>query len=175
MPNAKTVYVIATDSDIRAGLERVSRTLRVKYVHRGLFKSSSIAEYADYREIPELGANVALDTTRQNYYLVMDIDLKSAFRVVPQRRGGMLYAVDEVSNPTAMIVSFGGVYDADWLVVSQIMATSDWRSHELFRLFRSASLKGFGRLSRYYVGPDAQERLRVGMRFCHSVGQEVWL
>lgn len=175
MINARDDYLIATQEDLRAGLERVEGALSLKYIKSGLFPDSTAVVFSSHREISELYGSVETETTKQTHYLVARVDEQVTARRIPQRRGGELYGIDLISNPDAIMVAFGGVYDAEWLVVSQLMSSYDARSHRLYREFRHLMTKGFIRMKRYLVGPQGNRLLQSGVRFCHSVGREVWL
>jgi len=100
--------------------------------------------------------------------MILDADLRVSVMEVPQRRGGVLYAIDEVGNPSAAILQLGGVFGDDCLIVTTLMGTSDDGSREMARMVARELVRGFVKLSVYYVGPEAIEFLRAGRRLTHS-------
>jgi hypothetical protein len=173
MIKPRATYLYATRADMEPGLNAVEGQKALQYVRRGLFESPQVQVVSSALEIPDLGFARVGDLILANRYLVLDASLEVKIREVPQRRGGVRYAIDEVANPTGMIFVPGGLYEGRedrYLIVGEVVATGDPRSHELYRLFVPLLVKGFTKIKSYYVGPEALRLLREGVRLTHSAG-----
>jgi hypothetical protein len=177
MIKPRATYLYATRADMEPGLASVEAQRSLQYVLTGLFESPQVQVVQSGLEIPGLGSARAGTLNPERYYLVLDAALKVRIREVPQRRGGVRYAIDEVANPTGMIFVPGGLYEGNedrCLTVGQVMATSDPRSHELYRLFVPLLVKGFKKIKSYYVGPGAQRLFQEGVRLRHGTYDLRW-
>jgi hypothetical protein len=173
----RSSYLYATRTDMEPGLQAVEAQQALQYVRRGLFEAPQAQMVSSALEIPDLGFARMGDLILANHYLVLDAALEVKIREVPQRRGGVRYAIDEVANPTAMIFVPGGLYEGNegrCLVVGEVVATGDPRSHELYRLFVPLLVKGFKKIKSYYVGPEAQRLFQEGVRLRHGTYDLRW-
>src|SRR5687768_5263610 len=90
----------ATTSDLSALLKAVRIRRDVKFVRAGLLDSPEQACSDEPDEVRPFGL-----------YLVIDRDRDVAIRPVPQRKGGVKYAVDESQNPEGASLHPGGLLD----------------------------------------------------------------
>jgi hypothetical protein len=164
----RSVHVYAGPQDLREGTARAEERLRLKYVDTGLFAAPTYREFETALAIPNLGYCPAGRRAMENAFMILDAQATIGVREVPQRRGGVLYAVDEVANPSAAIFYPGGLSGENCLVVSEFMGTSDPRSLALYRVYIRELLRGFFRIKQYYVGPEAKSLLERGFRLTHE-------
>jgi hypothetical protein len=164
----RSTYFFATRADLEPGLLAAEHQRPLQYVLRGLFPTPAVAPVTTALEIPDLGRSPTGDWISPDY-LVLDADNKLEIRSVPQRRGGILYAVDEVANPCAVILRPGGLYGSECLIAGSIEAVGDLHSLELYRVFRRTVVKGFKRIQEFFVGPEAARLRDAGMRLTQRV------
>jgi hypothetical protein len=173
----KTFHFFATRADMEPGLEAVEAQRPLQYVLRGLFEARQHEVVYSAVAIPDLGFGRVGNPIVENRYLVLDSGLEIKVREVPQRRGGVRYAIDEVANPTAMIFVPGALCEGKegrCLTVGEVIATSDPRSHELYRHFVPQLVQGFKKIKSYYVGPEAQRLFQEGVRLRHGTYDLRW-
>lgn len=168
MGRPKTTHFYATRADLEPGIRAMESIRSLKYVERGLFPDATPRTLGSALSIPNLGLSNTGDLNLNPFYLVLDSELPIEIRTVPQRRGGVMYAIDEVSNPTAMILAPGGLHEENCIIVGQAMASSDNRSQQVYRRLVSCLVRGFMKVDVYYVGPEALRLWREGARLTHS-------
>lgn len=154
----------AFSTDLLPVLEQVERKHRITYVSAGLFTSSSSARV-------ELGAALltALDRDTEVRYLVTPATVEVQVRPVPQLSGGILYAVDELANPSSITLRLGGMAGTSVLLPGVVSTVAEeGEPVVLHRAFVSAIGKYFKRVQSYWVGPAALNMLAQGVRLTHS-------
>jgi hypothetical protein len=100
----------------------------------------------------------------------MPVSIPINVRSVPQRTGGVRYAIDQMENPDSITFSHGGFYSPDVLISGRVATISVTPTgKKLQSAFSNAIAKEFTRVNAFYVGPDAYERLRQGCRLTFNV------
>ena len=91
------------------------------------------------RNSADLGRVPHGDPNQSAGYLVADRRVPIAARAVPQRRGGVKYAIDQVANPKSIVFWPGGVFGENCLIAGEVGTVSDDPSSlELFQSFAKA-------------------------------------
>jgi hypothetical protein len=119
-------------------------------------------------EIPNLGLARYGEQIQEDRYLVVDAATKVEARPVPQRRGGVLYAVDHIANPSAIWFRPGGLFQEHCLIGGEILGVGNAESLALYRPFSRAVMAGFEKIKRFYAGPEASRLLHSGARLTLS-------
>jgi hypothetical protein len=140
------------------------------YALTGLFTSDRPLVYDGSSELPSLGTARHGETVLEDAFMVVRRDAPIAVRTVPQRAGGMRYAVDPLANPDSVVIKPGGHFGEDVLIAGQMggggeTPTALW----LGGLFRAAIRHHFRRFKSYWVGPEAEQQWKAGVRLTHSV------
>lgn len=153
----------ASDVDLLPVLEKVERKHSIKYFAAGLFASSTPAQV-------ELGAVLTAGAHHKDVgYLVTPATFEVQARSVPQRKGGTLYAIDAVENPSSITLRPGGMVGKTVLLPGVVCTVSQEEvSVVLYRAFVSAIGKHFQRVQSYWVGPAALKLLGQGVRLTVS-------
>jgi hypothetical protein len=98
-------------------------------------------------------------------YLVTAAGEPVTVREVPQRNGGLAYAVDQLANPRSVVLMPGGLYPPNARLYGRVGTASDAEfAVQLCRSFAAAIAKSFHRVGAYWVGPRAEELWRSGQR-----------
>jgi hypothetical protein len=160
----------ATADDILPVLERVESRRSLRYALTGLFPTQSIESVTQGVAIPSLRSPAsrpnAIDSPT---YLVTSVDLIPCVRPIPQTTGGLLYAVDQLTNPDSISISFGGFWSPIVLLSGRIGTASDSsESTKLHRAFANAIAAHFSKIKAYWVGPEAERHLRGGCRLTNG-------
>lgn len=96
-------------------------------------------------------------------YLVADIGRPVRARKVMQRNGNVKYAIDQLDNPHAIVVSCGGFVENRRLTASHIGTSSDEKnSIELYGRLAGEVRQKFQKIKSYYVSSKACELLDSG-------------
>lgn len=150
----KQLSLFATQGDLLAVLQEASSVNPLDFAVMGLFDEAEPILLDDPGALKPLTA-----------YLAFGRGLSVAVRPVPQRRGGMKYAVDPMENPWAVVLRCGGRVDTERLVSGDVStATRDEQAEALYQLFSKAIRSRFEKIKSYYVGPEAAELLDSGVR-----------
>jgi hypothetical protein len=124
--------------------------------------------YNSILELPNLsmtkfGSWISLD----NRFMLVPKNSDIKVREIPQKKGGIKYAIDPMHNPINIELSTGGIYILieNVLVAGRIGITSDCTfSNDIFNSLSKKIKKEFEKIGTFYVGKDAEEKLHQGWR-----------
>jgi hypothetical protein len=153
--------------DIEQILKNIETTIEVHYYKTGLMDSKNIPNYSSIFDTPKIGVALSGDWNKIDNYLVMKKETLLNIETVPQRAGGIKFAVDQLNNQNSVTLKLGGIYnDAENVIVAGRVATiSDYEdSNELYKLFSTKIKKEFKKIGTFYVGKKAEEKLKMGWR-----------
>lgn len=154
----KQLPLFATQSDFSALMQEVCSVRHLEFAVMGLFDQEEPSVLTDPEELQPFMA-----------YLAFDKGLGVTARPVPQRNGGMKYAVDPMENPQAIVLHCCGQLDAERLIAGDVsMATNDAQAGTLYALFSKIIRRRFEKIKSYYVGPEAARLLDQGLRLTPS-------
>jgi ribosomal protein S4 len=170
MSKSRSIHFFATKHDIESVLMAIESKLQLQYVRTALANSPSMFAVQSYKLIPDLGVAVRGDQVHEASYIVLNADEQVTIREVPQRRGGVMYAIDQQANPTSIAFRPGGVYQHSAVIAGQAgTCTDDPTSHELANLFAREIRRQFKRIKSFFVGPEAERLLDAGYRLTIGV------
>jgi hypothetical protein len=156
----------ATAEDLLVVFDRVEARRRLAYTLTGLFAKPELSTAASGGAIPTLHSPAPHAGAIAGYqYLVTAAAEPVVVREVPQRRGGLRYAVDQLANPRSVVVMPGGLYPPDVRLYGRVGTASDTEfSVRLYRAFAAAIGESFRRVGAYYVGREGEGLWRGGQR-----------
>jgi hypothetical protein len=171
MSNNSTVCnIFATAEDLVNVLHDVESEWSLKYVQVGLFERAEQTVFGSFSSLPDLGIALAGDSNFEPTFLVLPSEVPLRVRAVPQRRGGVKYAVDQLENPGTIIIRPGGRYGESVVIAGMVGSVHDDRETEnLLNDFSQALKKHFTRVKSYLVGPGARKLLDSGARLTKNV------
>jgi hypothetical protein len=165
----KGTYFFATKQDIETVVRNVESNLSLKYIQSGLFDTEEIQPFSSLLMEPGLGHAIAGDNNHCKRYLVTLQNIEIQIRTVPQRRGGVKYAIDSVLNPISITMAPGGVFREGILVEGSIRTISkDVDALKIYKTFEKHIKSNFKRIQEYYVGLEAHIYLKNGWRLTQS-------
>lgn len=151
--------------DIEPIIRNIQSTIDLHYYKMGLMNSQDIPTYSSLLNTPNIGQTLSGDWNRIDDYLVMKKDAILSVRNVPQKAGGVRFAVDQLENPSSITIKIGGIYSEGILVAGRAAtASDDETSNELFKLFSTRIKKDFKKIGAFYVSKQAKEKLELGWR-----------
>jgi len=155
----------ATKADLESLLRKVETEQRLQYVLTGLFDSPITVPMLSLLNAPTVGFVGAGDPNQSPTYLVADRGMLISARPVPQRSGGVKYAVDQGVNPQTIALQPGGLFGETCLIAGQVGTVSgDAHSADLFRSFSKEIRRQFTMVKSFYIGKEAVELLDKGFR-----------
>lgn len=155
----------ATKADMESLLRKIELQRPLQFFETGLFDSPRTKQIHSLIGIPNLGLLPVGDHNQGPCYLVASQESSIDVRPVPQRRGGIKYAVDQEQNPKTIALRPSGTFGESCLIDGQVGTISDDPSSlELFLLFRKEMRVQFTKVNEFYVGAEAMELLDKGWR-----------
>jgi hypothetical protein len=164
---SKQIMFFAVFEDIEEILRDIERSIQITYYLTGLLDEISIPAYNSAFDIPNVGIVYAGDWNHIHNFLVTKSSTLLNVRNIPQRMGGMKYAVDQLANSESITVKFGGLYklQENVIVAGRIGTISNnTDSNEIFKLFSTKIKKDFKKIGAFYVGKNAEQKLKSGWR-----------
>jgi hypothetical protein len=121
-------------------------------------------------DLRSLGVARTGDANHETKYLIADREIRIEVEDVPQRRGGVKYAIDQQANPKTIVITPGGLFGEGCLIAGQIgTASDDTDSIALYELFHREFKSRFKKVKSYLVGAEARALLDKGWRLTSSI------
>lgn len=157
--------LFATKADLESLLRTLESKRQLQFVATGLLDSPRVEPMESVLAVRDLGRMDVGDANQSACYLVASREIFIEVRPVPQQRGGVKYAVDQLANPTTIAFRPGGSFGERCLIAGQVGTASDNpSSHELFQVFSKEVRHQFAKVKSFYVGKEAGELLDKGWR-----------
>lgn len=155
----------ATRQDMLPALLRFESETKLQYVVRGMFSSPTPTGFDSASDIPDFGVAQHGDYLSEFDCLVTEAGVEIQVEEVPQRKGGVLYDIGLMANPTAFGFQPGGQFEDKTIIQGSVgTATGDPTSLALCKRFWRALSREFTKVQDYYVGPEAFRLLEEGWR-----------
>jgi hypothetical protein len=157
------VHIFATRSDLEPGLDHFEKENPVRYALTGLLHGPIFEQYESLLEWPGLGINTTGDHISGPTFLVVPRGIEIKAEPIPQRSGGVRYALNQKLNPQSIAFSPGGLFGDRVLVCGHIGTV--WKTAQnLYKDFSREFTKRFSKIGSYYVGPEAERLMDQGHR-----------
>lgn len=162
---AKQTFFFAEWADIEPLIKDAESKMDIHYYLTGSFDNPEIQHYMSFEETPSPGRVSHGDWNHHDDYLIMPRDTEVAIREVPQRKGGIRYLVDQLANSKSVALKIGGIFQEGILVGGRLATGSvNEFSLDFYKLLSTMLKKKFTRIGTFYVGKNAESRLREGWR-----------
>lgn len=168
--NRNQQYFFATKTDLSSLLQVIESERHLQFVETGLFDSPGVEPIHSLLNVPSLGRLSVGDHNQGPCYLIFNQGLPINVRAVPQRRGGIKYAVDQQGNQKTISFRPSGTFGENCLIDGQVgTISSDPCSLELFRSVCKEIKRQYMKINEFYVGKEARELLDKGWRLTANV------
>lgn len=169
----RAIYFFATKEDLESVFAAVEAKRPLKYVRAGMSDQPTRPELTSGTEIPNLGFAPSGFQMLEPFWLITDRDTTIDVEVVPQRRGGVRYCVDNRRQPEAVLMWTGGIYQDSCVINGEIRTGAiNPGSMALLNLFVREIRRRFSRIKAFYVGPEAERLLDAGYRLTQDYRYE---
>jgi hypothetical protein len=163
-------HFFATASDLHSGLLRFEQQVSVLYVLTGLHDCRSPEVRVSGGAIPNLGQAPSGHAISEPSFLVLRRTTTLVVREVPQRHGGVKFAIDQLANPDSTVFWPGGLFAADVLISGRIATTGTTdAARQLQQLMVRTVTKGFRKVGTFWLGPEAAKMWESGARLTMAV------
>jgi len=167
---SKLISFFATRDDLLCLLGEVELKWRIHYTEAGMFETPEIIVYCSSPHIPQLGITHWGTTITGLFYLIADAATSFKVRPVPQRRGGIRYAMDQKENPDTVTFFPGGRYDNETVIAGNFSTcTNSQVSADLMQAIARLVRKKWTKIKSYSVGPEAMAILESGGRLTADI------
>jgi hypothetical protein len=174
MSKSNSLHFFATRRDLEGVLQAIESYHPVVYVKAGISRLPEVQRVSSGLDIPGLGVATAGDQNQQQWYLVTEPRVEVEIESIPQRRGGMRFAIDQQKNPHSIAFRPGGVFKGKCIIPGQVGSCSEnIASKELLNLFVKEFRRQFTRIKSYYVGEEAAQLLDSGFRLTFNARSPV--
>ena len=170
MSKNQTMF-FATADDISIVMLQLESDVSINYTKTGLFEEEKQHIYSSCKEIVDFGKSTRSTAVANPCYLLSRRGTPIRVEHVPQKIGGVLFAVDQLENPDTVSLRPGGRYGSDVILYGTLGTVSrSSASRELYTFAAKVFRKGFVRKEEFLVGPEAAELWRAGTRL--TIGAE---
>ena len=161
----KQIMFFATTADIISVMSALEIAESLQYTRAGLFNTNRPQNYLSYIDIPDFGRTTHPNAVGNPMYLLSSQVVQIKVRDVPQKSGGVLFAIDQLENPDSVVLRPGGWYGNDVILYGMLGTVSQSaESKRLFILVAKVFRKHFTKQQEFLVGPDAREAWNAGVR-----------
>jgi hypothetical protein len=152
------MFFFATKIDMFDNLKNLEKLRPIKYVKNGRYDSRNYIIYNSVDDFVNLGINVTGDHQSESY-LVLDADVDvNSYAVKQVDDGDIKYFINQKGNDSSIVFWPGGFYGNDYLIHGHISTIhNNDRSSGLYKYFSKAFVKGFKKVSGWYIGKEVFE------------------
>ena len=171
MKNLQIMF-FSLKEDMEPIIKNIEKLFEVQYYKSGLFDSNKVSAYPSVFSIQDFGFTAFGNWINSDSFLILPKTVTLNVRDVSQRKGGVMYAIDQMTNPQSVELNLGGIYleKPNVLVAGWIATISgDSFSIDLFKAFSSSIKKEFVKKNDFFVGKEAKNKLQSGWRLVLDV------
>jgi hypothetical protein len=162
---SRQILIYATKQDLSPPLSSLEAQQNLQYTLTGLFDVNRPQTYFSYADIPGFGRASHPNAIANPAYLVSLRGTALHIHEVPQDAGGICFAISQRLNDDTILFSPGGWYGSDIILYGRIATISNSvTSKKLYNLFVKSFRERFERVQEFYVGPEAFDRGKGGVR-----------
>ena len=162
---SQQTFFFADRHDIEPIITLIESIFDIKYCGTGMFLTIDHKYYGSLLDFEGFGSVNNGDWNQSKSFLVLPSEGELIVRNVPQKAGGIRYAIDQQNNPKSIVIKPSGIFKEGVLVAGMLGTIShDDFSLKLFKEFSSKIKKTFTKLGQFYVGPNAKVKLENGWR-----------
>jgi hypothetical protein len=163
--NRNQTLFYATKQDLAPLLSSLEAQRSLQYTLTGMFDANRLQTYFSYAHIPNFGQASHPNAIGNAAYLVSLRGTTLRVHEVPQEAGGVCFAVSQRLNDNTIILGPGGWYGSNVILYGSIGTISNSvTSNNLYSLFAKSFRKCFEKIQEFYVGPEALNRGKAGVR-----------
>lgn len=169
MSEWNAVRFFATAGDIQPVIRSAEGAAQLQYILAGLFDAPGVLTYPSAFKIDGLSISKGsqpLDPA----FLILKAGNKLEPRSVPQKKGGIKFAIDALNHEKLAVVRFGGQYKTEAIISGELSARqSDGEGMNIQGMFLEPIKANFKAIKGWYVGPEAERLFQSGYRLTANI------
>ncbi len=161
---SKQIFFYVLKEDLVKILKSIESNFDIKYAEAGLMNErvSSIDSLASVEGIGNVDYG---DWNHNKKYLLLSKSKSLQIREIPQKKGGIKYAIDQMKNEDSVVFYFGGLYKDDAIIASKIATISNTEfTKNIFKYISNYIKKNFKNVRGFYVSSGSLEKAKNGIR-----------
>ncbi|MBC2844627.1 hypothetical protein [Winogradskyella flava] len=162
---SKKVFFLETKKDLIKLFNFIESSFKIKYIRAGLLDElpdtkNSLLDKSD------LGFVNHKDWNFNERYLILNQNEKLQIRRVPQRKGGIKYAIDQLENINSLVISLGGYNISEDAIIASAISTNynTQSSSNFFKQLNKFIKTNHMKVDEFYIGNDALDMANKGTR-----------
>jgi hypothetical protein len=164
------IMFYATSADLGSVLSPLEAEKPLQYTRTGLFETNEPQTYFSYTNIPDFGRAPHPTAVANPCYLVSLQGTEIHVRAVPQKAGGVFFAIDQLWNDGSIAFSPGGRHRNNVILYGMVGTVSQSAaSKALYNIVAKALRKNFLKTQEFFVGPEALHICKSGARLTIGV------
>jgi hypothetical protein len=161
----KQIMFFATTADIISVLSALELAEPLQYTTAGLFYTNRPQNYLSYAGVPDFGRTTHPNAVGNPMYLLSNRVVQIKVRDVPQKSGGVLFAIDQLENPDSIVLCPGGWYSDDVILYGMMGTISNSAESKRLYIFVAKALRShFTKEQEFLIGSQAREAWNAGVR-----------
>lgn len=171
---SKQIFFYGLKDDMLNIIKHIESNFNIKYASVGLKDEihscfNTLLEKIDDMDNIEYG-----DWNQNDKYLILPKNQELKIRSVPQRGGGVKYAIDQMINKNSIVFYLGGKFENKAIIASKIAAIYDEEfSINTFNFFSKQIKKEFKKINEFYVGVQALKESGNGLRLTTNINSPI--
>lgn len=160
----KQLRFFAVEKDLLLVLMEIEKAMPLLYVQSDS-DSAAVDSITTCAELPSTGIATKESAVNSISFVVANRSTTIKTRQIRLNSGAVRYRVDQLENPDTVVLTPGGVWDADVVLYGMVGTASDSQvSKALMKSLERELKKRFTKVKAYWVGPKALEMLKQGKR-----------
>jgi hypothetical protein len=159
------IMFYATALDLSSVLSVLEVEKPLQYSLTGLFEENIPKTYLSYTDIPDFGRAPHSTAAANPTYLLMLQGSEVRVREVPQKAGGVLFAIDQMRNEDSIVFCPAGRHENNVILYGTIGTISQSAaSKALYNFVVKPIRKSFVKKREFFVGREALDVWKTGAR-----------
>ncbi|MDC6384617.1 hypothetical protein D2V93_02250 [Flagellimonas taeanensis] len=169
----KEIFLLETKEGLMKLLDFIESSFEIKYIRAGLLDEHPKTKNSLTDKL-ELGIVDHKDWNFNEKYLILKQNDELHVREVPQKKGGIKYAIDQMKNADSLIISLGGYNKTENAIIASKITTKNNTSFtNLFFKKLNEFLKANNKkVESFYIGADALIMAKEGTRLTEDARLE---
>ncbi len=172
---SKQIFFFGLKEDLISIIKFIESNFEIKYVSAGLKDEIPFCIDTLFEDMSNIGNVKYGDWNHNEKYLILPKTKDLVIEDIPQRKGGIKYAIDQKENNESVVLFLGGQHKDNAIIASKIGTISETEfSKNIFKFASKYIKKHFKKINKFYVGTEALKKSRQeGVRLTTDVNSSL--